>query len=164
MSTLLSATTLLSKWEISDALKFKSISLFSTGCFYNNYSSCFHQIIHYIFVHASHEHTYRRDKHGGCGLLIFLVSCVLCAQCCQFLWIVHSWLSLWFSLTFVLYLVYPMLPVSLDCPFLIVPLVFSSNIGYTRYRTKVRENQRDNQEWTIQRNWQHWAHKIQDKG
>jgi hypothetical protein len=23
------------------------------------------------------------------------------------------------------------------------------NIGYTRYRTKVRENQRDNQEWTI---------------
>ena len=42
----------------------------------------------------------------------------------------------------------------------------TGNIGYTtRYRTKVRENQRDNQEWTIQRNWQHWVHhKIQDKG
>ena len=25
----------------------------------------------------------------------------------------------------------------------------TGNIGYTRYRTKVRENQRDNQEWTI---------------
>ena len=40
----------------------------------------------------------------------------------------------------------------------------TGNIGYTRYRTKVRENQRDNQEWTIQRNWQHWVYKIQDKG
>ena len=40
----------------------------------------------------------------------------------------------------------------------------TGNIGYTRYRTKVRENQRDNQEWTIQRHWQHWVHKIQDKG
>ena len=38
----------------------------------------------------------------------------------------------------------------------------TGNIGYTRYRTKVRENQRDNQEWTIQRNWQHWAHKTQE--
>jgi hypothetical protein len=25
----------------------------------------------------------------------------------------------------------------------------TGNIGYIRYRTKVRENQRDNQEWTI---------------
>ena len=31
-------------------------------------------------------------------------SCVLCAQCCQYLWIVHSWLPLWFSLTFILYI------------------------------------------------------------
>ena len=31
-------------------------------------------------------------------------------------------------------------------------------------RTKVRENQRDNQEWTTQRHWQHWVHKSQDKG
>ena len=28
----------------------------------------------------------------------------------------------------------------------------------------VRENQRSNQEWTIQRNWQHWVHKTQDEG
>jgi len=28
----------------------------------------------------------------------------------------------------------------------------TGNIGYTRHRIKVRENQRDNQEWTIQRN------------
>jgi hypothetical protein len=38
---------------------------------------------------------------------------VLCTLCCQFLWIVHVWLSL--------RLVYPMLPVSLDCPCLIAP-------------------------------------------
>ena len=38
---------------------------------------------------------------------------VLCILCCQFPWIVRSWLPL--------RLVYPMLPVSLDCPFLITP-------------------------------------------
>ena len=27
----------------------------------------------------------------------------------------------------------------------------------------LRENRRTNQEWTIQRQWQHWVHKIQDK-
>jgi hypothetical protein len=40
----------------------------------------------------------------------------------------------------------------------------TGNIVYTRHRTKVRENQRDNEEWTIQTNWQHWVHKTQDKG
>jgi hypothetical protein len=84
------------------------------------------------------------------------LSCVLCALCWQFLWIVHLWLSLWYSLTFichvsgvpyvasssglyisdcpfgilwrlfVLCLVYPMFPVSLVCIFLISPLVFSN--------------------------------------
>ena len=34
-------------------------------------------------------------------------------------------ITLWYSLTFI-HLVYPMLPVSLDCPFLIVPSVFSN--------------------------------------
>ena len=27
----------------------------------------------------------------------------------------------------------------------------------------VRENRRGNQEWTVQRNWQHWIHQTQDK-
>ena len=27
----------------------------------------------------------------------------------------------------------------------------------------VRENRSGNQEWTIQRHWQHWVHKTQDK-
>ena len=40
-------------------------------------------------------------------------SFVLCTQCCQYLWIV-----------FILCLVYPMLPVSLDCQFLIVLFCF----------------------------------------
>ena len=47
------------------------------------------------------------------GLSIFDYPFVLCTLCCQFLWIVHFWLPL--------RLVYPMLPVSLDCPFLITP-------------------------------------------
>ena len=35
-----------------------------------------------------------------------------------------------------------------------------------RRKTKqinVRENRRGNQEWTIQRNYQHWVHKTQDE-
>ena len=36
-------------------------------------------------------------------LLCLSSSCVLCTQCCQFLWIVHSWLPLRFSLTFIAY-------------------------------------------------------------
>ena len=57
---------------------------------------------------------------------------VLCTLCCQFLWIVRSWLPLRF--------VYPMLPVSLDCPFLIthsscVPYVTSfSGLSVSDYR------------------------------
>ena len=46
----------------------------------------------------------------GSLLLIFLVSCV----------VVFAWF------VFVLCLVHPMLPVSLDCPFLIIPSVFSN--------------------------------------
>ena len=40
------------------------------------------------------------------------MSCVLCTICCQFLWIVHLWLSLRFSLTFI-------------CPVSCVPYVAS---------------------------------------
>jgi hypothetical protein len=29
----------------------------------------------------------------------------------------------------------------------------TGNFGYTRHRTKVRENPRANQEWAIQRHW-----------
>jgi hypothetical protein len=44
-------------------------------------------------------------------------------SCCQFLWIVLFWFPLRYYLTFI---VYPMLPVSLDCPFLISPSVLSN--------------------------------------
>ena len=53
------------------------------------------------------------------GLIVFDYPFVLCTLCCQFLWIVRFWLPL--------RLVYPMLPVSLDCPFLITP---SSCVAY----------------------------------
>ena len=45
------------------------------------------------------------------------LSCVLCTLCCQFLWIVLFYCPFGFlQHLFVLCLVYPMLPVSLDCP------------------------------------------------
>ena len=58
------------------------------------------------------------------------MSYVLCTQCCQCLWIVRSGLPPRFSLTFIHYLecvlclVYPVLSVSLDCPFWIAASVF----------------------------------------
>ena len=58
-----------------------------------------------------------------CNLVLFVF--VLCTLCSQFLWIVLFLLPLRYSLTFI-YLVYPMLPVSLDCPFLIALSVFSN--------------------------------------
>jgi hypothetical protein len=39
--------------------------------------------------------------------------------------------------------------------------VFFFSLLLTIY--KVRENRADNHEWTIQRCWQHWAHKTQDE-
>jgi hypothetical protein len=66
--------------------------------------------------------------------------CVLCTLCCQFLWIVHLLLPYGIlSRLFVLCLVYSMLSVSLDCPFVIAPLVFSNvylsqvNISFLHY-------------------------------
>jgi hypothetical protein len=83
------------------------------------------------------------------------LSCVLCPKCCQCLWIDHSLLTIWFSLTFiclvscvlnvanvcglsildwpfdflsrlfVLCLVFSMLPMYMYCPFFIDPLIFS---------------------------------------
>jgi hypothetical protein len=32
-----------------------------------------------------------------------------------------------------------------------------------RKSINVRENRRDNQEWLIQKNWQHWIHKTHDQ-
>ena len=55
------------------------------------------------------------------GLFFF----VLCTLCCQFLWIVF------------LRLVYSMLPVSLDCPFLIATSVFS-NVYLLSYNVLTR--------------------------
>jgi hypothetical protein len=84
------------------------------------------------------------------GLSMFDWPFVLCTLCCQFLWIVHVWLSL--------RLVYPMLPVSLDCPCLIAP---SSCVPYVASFSGLSMfERRDNQTWTIQRNWQHRVHKT----
>ena len=37
----------------------------------------------------------------------------------------------------------------------------TGNIGYTRHKTNKRQRI-PNQEWVIQRNWQHWVNKTQD--
>ena len=43
--------------------------------------------------------------------------------------------------------------------------VFKKNIYMISiYKINFRENRGGNQEWTIQRNWQHWVHKTQDEG
>ena len=70
-----------------------------------------------LFAYSSVQHIL------CCVFALFFV--VLCTLCCQFLWIVHFWLPFRYFLTFI-YLMYPMLPVSLDCPFLIAPSVFSN--------------------------------------
>jgi hypothetical protein len=60
-----------------------------------------------------------------CVVFFLLFVFVLCTRYCQFLWIVIFWSPLQYSLTFI-YLVYPILPVSLNCHFLIAPSVFSN--------------------------------------
>jgi len=39
----------------------------------------------------------------------------------------------------------------------------SNTLYYKTLRINIRENRRGNQQWTIQRNWQHWVHKTQDE-
>jgi hypothetical protein len=88
-----------------------------------------------------------------CCVLLFCLSssCVLCAHCCQCLCVVFycfvclrpvscvhnvasvSVLCFIVLFVFVLCLVYPMLPVSLDCPFFIAPLVFSNVYWMRRF-------------------------------
>ena len=38
---------------------------------------------------------------------------------------------------------------------------FLINVSIVKYEINVRENRRGNQEWIIQRNWQHLVHKTQ---
>jgi hypothetical protein len=120
------------------------------------------------------------------------LSCVLCTLCCQFLWIVlvYSPVGILQHL-FVMCRLYPMLPVSLDCPFslplrysltFICPVscvpyvasfsglsffitlsVFSNMYLSCALCTLFGEYRRGNQKWTIQRNCQHRVHKTQDK-
>jgi hypothetical protein len=73
--------------------------------------------------------------------------------------VVHHILCCVFVLfVFVLYFVCPMLSVSLNCPFLIAPSVFSNCFHYlSEILATFRENRRGNQEWTIQRHRQQRA-------
>jgi len=83
-------------------------------------------VCHYYHLLVGGIMSYARDlcfffghsgvQHISC-CVFYLFIFVLCTLCCQFLWIVHFWL--------LLRLVYLMLPVSLDCPLLIAPSVFS---------------------------------------
>ena len=56
--------------------------------------SCLIYVI-YVYLHIVVSNTY-------CVVVLFCLSssCVLCTQCCQFFWIVHSWLPLRFSLVY----------------------------------------------------------------
>jgi hypothetical protein len=122
--------------------------------------------------------------------LICSVSCVPSATIVSVLYI-PDWSFGFPWRLFVLCLVYPVLPLSLECLFLIspsfsltlicpVPCVPSATIvsgksGMYNPETmvalgtqdteqiSVRENRRTIQEWITQRQWRHWVHKIQDK-
>ena len=69
---------------------------------------------------------------SACVYLCIVVSSTYCvvfllclsSSCCQFLWFVHIGLPYRYSLKFICP-VYPMLPISLDCPYLIALSVFS---------------------------------------
>jgi hypothetical protein len=63
---------------------------------------------------------------SGSVLLIFLVFCVVFLVGSVLLICLAFCVVLFVLLVFVLCLVYPMLPVSLDCPYLIAPSVFSN--------------------------------------
>jgi hypothetical protein len=91
---------------------------------------CLHPVS-YVPSVTSVSGSYILDCHFGFLYRLFTIyslSCVLCTQCCQCLRIVHSWLSLRFSLLFIYYLqsilclVYPMSP---DRTFLIARSVFT---------------------------------------
>jgi hypothetical protein len=46
-----------------------------------------------------------------------------------------------------------------------VSVVEEAGVPGENYRpwANIRENRKDNQEWTIQRNWQQWVHKTKTK-
>ena len=99
------------------------------------YSNKFFHILHFLWIQLWLFRASGKWVSAKTAIVVSNTYCVVffvclsssCVLCCQFLWNIHSWLPLGFSLTFifVLCLVYPMLPVSLEYPFLIVPYVFS---------------------------------------
>jgi ABC-type transport system involved in cytochrome bd biosynthesis fused ATPase/permease subunit len=78
--------------------------------------------------------------------LVFILSCVLLMRCCQCLSVVHSWLSLLFTLVEGT-----------------TQRHWQNRIHKTQDKINTRVNRRDNQERTTQRHWQHRIHKTQDK-
>ena len=98
---------------------FSGLSFFITpSVFSNNFLSCVlcTQCCQFLWIVLFHYPSVFSNVH---------LSCVLCTLCCQFLWIVlfHYPFGILLHL-FVLCLVYPMLPVTLDCPFFL-PLRYS---------------------------------------
>ena len=51
----------------------------------------------YVFINLLH-YIYNQTYFPYCVVFVLFI---LCVQCCQFLWTVHSWLPLRFSLTFI---------------------------------------------------------------
>jgi hypothetical protein len=100
-----------------------------------------------------------------CALFVLLVF----AQYCQYIWIVHSWWSLRFSLTFIniLQLMHYARACSLHnrypshkCMTAHFPVLVLGFNKKCRDKINVREYRSDNQIRTIQRNWQHSVHKT----
>jgi hypothetical protein len=76
--------------------------------------------------------------------LVFILSWVLCVRCCHSLCVVHSWLSL-------------------HNQEWTTQRHWQHRIHKTQDKINTRVNKRDNQEWTTQRHWHLRIHKTQDK-
>ena len=59
--------------------------------------------VHVLFIRYMCLFTYIGVQHLLCCVFVLFVF-VSCTLCCQFLWIVHLWLPLRYSLTFIYYL------------------------------------------------------------
>ena len=113
-----------------DTLQFSLTFICPVSCVSNVASFTGFSILRCQFSLATLDHKtqvkYTLEKTEGVFSNVYL-SCVLCVQCYQFHWVVHSSLPLQFSLTFIC----PVscvsnVPVSLACPFFVAPSVFSN--------------------------------------
>jgi len=89
--------------------------------------------------------------HDFATMCCFIYGCVLTLLRCIVLYPDFPWLCY-----YVLFYIRCVLT-------LLLCVVLYPGVSLTFLQINARENRRANQEWTIQRNWQHWVHNTQDE-